>query len=39
MAFHDQDDEKGIAAIERNEVTQPQGLLFYQIFKDADGLE
>lgn len=39
MAFHDQDDKKGITDIEKNEVTLPKGILLYQIFKDSDGLD
>lgn len=37
MAYHDQDDEIGIARIEEAEL--PDGVSIYQAFKDADGLD
>lgn len=37
MAFHDRDDELGIAKIE--ESGTENGILLYRIFKDSDGLD
>lgn len=37
MAFHDRNDEIGISEIEKRELLN--GVLLYQIFKDADGLD
>jgi len=37
MAFHDRDDELGIAKIEESRVEN--GILLYRIFKDSDGLD
>ena len=37
MAFHDRDDAEGIQKIQEKNLTD--GVLLYQIFKDADGLD
>lgn len=37
MAYHDRDDEIGMAKFE--EADLPDGILIYQAFKDADGLD
>lgn len=37
--YHDRDDENGAFAIENSDDTQENGVLLYEIFKDADALD
>ncbi|HHX37964.1 MAG TPA: hypothetical protein GX717_08295 [Clostridiaceae bacterium] len=37
--FHDQDDRLGIKALRNNPLARSNGILLYQIFKDADALD
>lgn len=39
MAYHDRDDALGIDALKKLEASEPNAVLLYQIFKDADALD
>lgn len=39
MAWHDRDDQEGIRAIRSRAPQEPDAVLLYQIFKDADALD
>lgn len=39
ICFHNQDDSLGLAEIAKSPAIRERGVLLYQIFKDADGLD
>ena len=39
MAFHDRDDELGLRILREKFPDDPDAVLLYQIFKDADALD
>lgn len=39
ISFHNQDDSLGLSAIAKSPAIRERGVLLYQIFKDADGLD